>query len=302
MYSVVHFTSENTVESVPSKWLVENNGKYRCYWPTKLSNDRITKLIKKNCDSSDDWNLCQCQVKFKCNTYEESRAKCNDATYLTMSDISLSSDNDSSSNDEPAAFQPPPKKKQKKTAEASQLALPSTSTAVFLSKKPKKTPEASMLALPSTSTAVFLSKDHFDTVMKEERELLKNNAEMYLNAISKLQKEVIDIKEEVKQIRKANKIMHVAPDRSQFPQLPVKTDEELMKFEEELQSNEMSLMLINYLVTFSTSEARRSVHQIMKRVATNEVLINYSLHGKQSKKAFIELKLCTCIRGNYDLK
>jgi len=48
-WTVVRFIDEDTVEAVPSSWIVEN----RCYWPFK--NEKIMATIRKNEQPNTCW-------------------------------------------------------------------------------------------------------------------------------------------------------------------------------------------------------------------------------------------------------
>ena len=87
MFYVLHFVKENVVESEPSTWVKKKDGKTFCRWPKKIAGDKITKLIKNCAVPSQSWDLCLCTVKYKCS-YEDSRAKCQEAAYLTFTEAS----------------------------------------------------------------------------------------------------------------------------------------------------------------------------------------------------------------------
>ena len=123
------------------------------------------------------------------------------------------------------------------------------------------------------------------------------NSQMCRESFSKLHKEILDCKEEIKLLKQSSQIKKCVPGKNLFPLLPLSTLEDLNKFEEDLKDNTMAQNLVNYLCSFGSSQMKSAVHHIMKRVLCNEVAVQFSLHGKGKKKKFIDLELCTCVRG-----
>lgn len=62
---IVKFLNENTIETIPSNWLVNFD---KCVWPTTLSISKISLAIK-NClkpsKNSKDWKYCKIKVLHK---------------------------------------------------------------------------------------------------------------------------------------------------------------------------------------------------------------------------------------------
>ena len=62
MYSVVVFINENTVEAVPSSWIISTNDQKRlCFWPdfkAKQLTNAIVELIKPDLS----WKAHPCRV------------------------------------------------------------------------------------------------------------------------------------------------------------------------------------------------------------------------------------------------
>ena len=94
MFSVLLFSNENVVESVPSSWVQKKDGITICLWPKKLPGDKISKLIKNQASPSQTWDLCPCTIKYECSSYEESRVKCQEAAYETFTEVSSSEESD----------------------------------------------------------------------------------------------------------------------------------------------------------------------------------------------------------------
>ena len=54
MYAVVKFVVENTVEVVPTNWLLSET---LCLWPPQKTAD-VAKLIKKRMEPQSSWEYC----------------------------------------------------------------------------------------------------------------------------------------------------------------------------------------------------------------------------------------------------
>jgi len=75
VWSVVHFTDEDTVEAVPSTWYENQN----CFWPPKALKRFTKDLIKKKEHPEDDWDCFPAKLlgqygKFK-NLYLDKKIK-----------------------------------------------------------------------------------------------------------------------------------------------------------------------------------------------------------------------------------
>ena len=276
MYYVLHFVNENVVESVPSTWVEKKDGKTFCRWPKKIAGDKITKLIKNGAVPSQSWDLCLCTVKYICSSYEDSRAKCQEAAYLTFTEASSEEEicNQSLSDGSTSSVslpQSPPRKKTKKSNTNTVCALSSASD------------------VPNQNELIIKL-----SALDEKLEYI---TKISLESFAKLHKEILDCKEEIKLLKQSSQIRKSLPGKNLFPMLPLSTLEDLNKFEDDLKNDATAQNLVSYLCSFGSPQMRTAVHQIMKRVVTNEVAVQFSLHGKGGKKTFIDLDLCTCVRG-----
>lgn len=59
---VVSFKEENTVEVIPSNWLINFT---ECVWPSKFSAIKIGSAIKNGTKPSEDWKKCAIKVLSK---------------------------------------------------------------------------------------------------------------------------------------------------------------------------------------------------------------------------------------------
>jgi hypothetical protein len=82
-----------------------------------------------------------------------------------------------------------------------------------------------------------------------------------------------------------------------FPQLTLKTVEDASDFEKTLEDDATKQILISILSNYEGVSVSATVHQIMKKVLTNEVAVQYSLHGKGIKRMLVYMKLCSCVSG-----
>lgn len=60
MYGVVQFRAENSVESIPMKWLSED--KRSCFWPEALKMAALKKAIKQCQEPCKNWKLFEVTV------------------------------------------------------------------------------------------------------------------------------------------------------------------------------------------------------------------------------------------------
>lgn len=200
MFYVVHFAKENVVENVPSNWTQEIDGRTFCLWPKKLSSDKVSKLIKSKASPSQTWDLFACTIKYKCASYEESRVKCQEAAYLTFTEAS-SDESDHHSIDSnastPKSLPPsPPKKKSKKSA------------------KPAATASSSKKCTTASSRPNNVESQYEN--INEQLSTLNNKqdsiSKMCVEGFSKLHKEILDCKEEIKMLKQSTqeKKVHLA--------------------------------------------------------------------------------------------
>lgn len=286
MFFVLFFTKENVVESVPKTWVEQKDGKTFCLWPKKLPGDKISKLIKNQSTPSQTWDLCPCTIKYECDSYEESRTKCQEAAYQTLTEASCDEEKD------PQAFSDssisskslPPSPRKKKFKKSSKHVHTEASTSRFYN-------------TISPENDISKQYEELDKKLTALTKKMEYNTKICLESFTKLHKEILDCKEEIKVMKQSFQTKKSVPSKNLFPLLPLCSLEDLSTFEEDLKDDTMAQNLIFYLSSFGSSQMRTSVHQIMKRVLQNEVAVQYSLHGKGDKKKFIDLQLCTCVRG-----
>lgn len=60
---IVNFTEEETVEVIPTKWLITNE---ECLWPNSYSRAKLTSAIRFQFNPEKDWK--KCRIKCLCNT------------------------------------------------------------------------------------------------------------------------------------------------------------------------------------------------------------------------------------------
>ena len=67
MFTIVHFTEENSIQGVPSAWLTKVLGKDFCHFPEKNLNP--SKLVKKMKAVDKSWPLHPCIIKDTASSY-----------------------------------------------------------------------------------------------------------------------------------------------------------------------------------------------------------------------------------------
>lgn len=166
--------------------------------------------------------------------------------------------------------------------------------------------EKSKFASPSTSREItyIKSRNEFDQtkLLKGDHETDNDeNQGTIMKSLQLIYKEILNVKEEQKLLRKALKrsVYSLQDSDSKLPPLPVKTHAELEALDLILNDEIERKNLICILSNFASSSLRSTVHSIMRNVIASEVAVLYSLHGKGEKMPFIDLKLFSCIQGNY---
>lgn len=286
MYSIIYFLEVNSVESVPSSWVTKVGQSTYCYWPNKKAAGGISNLIKKCVPHDTTWNLIKCTLVFKAVTYQEMRGKCEEASYLTMSET-VDSDHESvgskiQSDDSEVELPEPPhktKKMEKDTAEDSC--------------RGKCNCNSNYRNL--TRTMLTMEK----TLGKVESRLTQFQHSS-LEAHESLHKEVVNSKEEMvvlKRMLKKPSLPYISANFENLPNLPVKSQENLNALEEVLRNELEQHNLVTKLQNFGGSTLRSTVNNVMRNTIASEVALLYSLQGKLYKQSFIELKTCKCIQG-----
>ncbi|GAB1860737.1 hypothetical protein CAJAP_01816 [Camponotus japonicus] len=83
-WTVVQFSTDNTVEAVPSSWIEHN----KCYWPP-FKYEQIITAIRKNMERNTCWP-CYDIITFRNSTYDDynvARLKTKKAEYTSASDL-----------------------------------------------------------------------------------------------------------------------------------------------------------------------------------------------------------------------
>ncbi|KAG7517628.1 hypothetical protein JOB18_012943 [Solea senegalensis] len=78
---------------------------------------------------------------------------------------------------------------------------------------------------------------------------------------------------------------------------PCKSVDQLEELDQSLNQLERRTKMQHYLVTLGGENGGIAVRRMLRRVATNDVLSQYSLRGRKSKRAFQDLSLCRIIIG-----
>ena len=175
--------------------LKKKDGKTFCRWPKKIAGDKITKLIKNCAVPSQSWDLCLCTVKYKCSSYEDSRA------YLTFTEASSKEEicNQSLSDGLTSSVslpQSPPRKKTKKSNTNTVCALSSASD------------------VPNQNELIIKL-----SALDEKLEYI---TKISLESFAKLHKEILVCKEEIKLLKQSSQISEIPTWQKFIPYASIK--------------------------------------------------------------------------------
>ena len=296
-YTVVHFKEENSVEGVPSSWIINVNNKVCCYWPPKNVAGGITSLIKR-CASADlSWSLAKCSIIFKASSYSDMREKCKEAAYLTGSEntereesiVTEESDFESDSSEE--MFPSPPSKKMK-VSNCNKTVIGKKNSDITNQPISKSANQP----ISEMNNLIMELVNKVKTIESQNTKILSANSEIFKN--------LVDTKEEVqvlkRMIRKNISSSVVIDHSSKLPNLPIHSISGLNNLESILQDESERQNLTMKLSNFGGSQLRGTVNNIMKNAISHSVSALYSMQGKGTKLSFMELKLCSCIQGEYN--
>ena len=134
---------------------------------------------------------------------------------------------------------------------------------------------------------------------------LEGNTEK-LNQLAESQKslfkEVINLEEEVSSVKRMLKHKMIPEEMSSFTSkitLPIDSMENLLEAECELRNENEFYCLQKKLTSLGGSRLSSLVNNIMKTLLTKNVALMYSLKGKGKKLAFQDLKLYSCVIGEF---
>ena len=116
-----------------------------------------------------------------------------------------------------------------------------------------------------------------------------------------LQNELVHIKEELRLLKKhCKKNQEPVRTKSELPDLPLKTTDDLLVMEELISSSQEEKN--NLMQIFKSSggvHIRSDVNCMMRTCFTKEVSVQFSLKGKTSKRNFSKLCIYDCIKGEF---
>ncbi|XP_063760522.1 uncharacterized protein LOC134878419 [Eleginops maclovinus] len=78
---------------------------------------------------------------------------------------------------------------------------------------------------------------------------------------------------------------------------PCRTVDELEELDRSLAQEDRRNKMQHFLGTIGGASTGAAIRRILRRVATNDVLAQYSLRGRRAKKSFQDLALCKIIRA-----
>lgn len=115
-YSIVAFDNYNSVEGVPSCWLLKNGASTYAYFPKKCSATKLSNMIKEKVNPQPQWPLYKCTVLYQTPLYETmlskaAKAELTDHLSSSYSETTFAANQDSSSDCDEYIPPTPPKKR-----------------------------------------------------------------------------------------------------------------------------------------------------------------------------------------------
>ena len=299
MYSIVRFVNDNSIEGVPTSWILNVQNQDYCKWPPKLPSFGITRLVKRGTPPKANWNLNRCMIKYRDLTFVDMRSRLEASAYLaTDSEMNTTGNPHNQTN-----FSSDNSSDGLKYLENSCKKIKSFQGGNFndIQTMCEQQLEISGMTIGSQNSPSNLTfEQKVDQIL-----YLVTDLEYTQNAINSkldiINQENSQIKEEIGALttimRRQSGIGGVPTIESNLPQLPVNTEEEMQTLEECLKEEGEINNLIYKLSNFEGSHMRGTINKIMRNVIGNELANKYSMQGNRGKLSFMKLTLCTCIQG-----
>ena len=279
MFSIIVFKAENTIEGVPSSWVLNDNGKDRCYWPKSA---KVSVYIKNLQDPLPDWPLYDCIVKSTAATLVDMKRKVQALQYCSTteldSDEEIVVNHDQGSSEDDLEIEAPPNKRYKLSDEG-------VNWQRMFEMMSNLTNKVNNLEMSTNAIKIKMAK----------------NYEKLTSAMVMYQEQCAKMAEDIKLLSNKSVTTALAGEVAtnlEFPSLPVGSLEDLQVLEERVQAQENAVALIGLLKTYgATSSLNSTIHHMMKYLMKAEVAVLHTLHGKNGKIPFLPLTICTCVRG-----
>lgn len=291
-WTIVKFIEENTVEAVPSNWLVGD----RCYWPP-YSREKLIYSIR----NYDEPNTCwpSYNISIFCNgifnSYLEARNKTKVAEYT--SDL----------NDEDAKSRKYRKKKnhtisseESEVEYTGKLPSPPLKPKAKTGLKPSfQTQNQTPLELPDDSkdkASCYCSCCPAHRGQEIDEHMKKITKQYYF--MSNILKDISSRLESIN-ISQNSDNLHDNMDSLfvKFSIFPINTSENLAVIEEHLQETNNFKAACKDLSKMGGNSMYEFIKRCMSQLLTNSFANEYSLFGRKNKKKFMGLKLADLVMG-----
>lgn len=222
MYSIVIFQTEKgtPVEGVPTSWLKTVNHETYCYWPKKDP----SQLIRRYVTADPSWKLFKCKVLSKAATYEQMTKQRKESMELTLEqDTENSAVEESSGTEEDIPIQPSSSQKRKTNQNEANISSEpdeELSPPVKMSKCNKKRREfENHISSKSESNKML---ENMAEILGKVNTLVTNSTAQ-MKAERALYKEVVNVREEMKSLKKNIKRIGSTPaiEPSNLPPMPL---------------------------------------------------------------------------------
>ncbi|XP_015921198.2 uncharacterized protein [Parasteatoda tepidariorum] len=322
-YAVVNFTESDTVEVIPTKWLL---GKGVAKWPSKLPTCKITKYLQDNLPADDQWENFKVKVLCSSNCFKSAHIKAQEAQETSNLESSASEDEttntkrkrqipvrfrqDSSTDDDLENFSNSKKSRKKRFKAHTPPSLSwAPSIPINLDEVPQTSSEVPEMfpampelnnLYPETSVAV---------PVPEIIGVVGANAASLFGMMKRLFCELERLRLEMKKLAQEHARMNatlvglqidagkkVASPITSNPipnlDLPIQTDEDLVCLNQKLsEDTKLSSILVSYLSNICYGKQLSFfTTNLLKKFIAKDVALQYSRLGRKGKKSLEDLR------------
>lgn len=317
-FAVVEFLKENTVEAVPSSWVIEDKrGKQLCYWPDNMSGVEIKNYVKVCHIPDGGWPRYTVKILTRCNTYKKAKRKAGEAETVSCLETT-----DAGEPDDEAAGRSQDSNASSSTHGRETLPAPlpgrlgrSSSQASFRADHPLEPSKQQMRTEPQhvTSQQGLLDSGDESSASAEVLEHTTTPSETHLLKI------VLEVRAQNKHIEQQNRellatvgqvLRHLAaveqcreeeqprPDVPELFEMPISTMDEFWAADKRLRNPTDRALLEGQLLSLGESTSLpRVIQDMVGRLLSKGVQERFSLLGQRSKLSFRSTNMCSVIIG-----
>ncbi|KAF5300542.1 hypothetical protein FQR65_LT09163 [Abscondita terminalis] len=313
-WTVVKFIEDDSVQAVPTKWLIKNN---KCYWPP-YSQDRLIQAIKKCEPHIDNWPMYEVQM-FRNSTYGDYQvARQKERKAEIESDLNTDTDGGNkrkrkqrvySSDDDDEEIgsilsRPPQLNKDKELSTIRSTSL-STSSSIAASDVNSKSEEGtlcgSLNSTPTLPNSDVCSGAYSGTVISpmpstsKQDDLILGFLRQVIRKQNVIQATLLQLVNDVNEIKSSSDktFVDVNDESSIFLMFdfPLKDEANILKLEQYLENETHMNNMIQELSRIGGCHGQDFVKRVMSKILSNEVASGYSWLGLKKKKIFSKLLL-----------